>query len=728
MFTLDKIRKTFLDFFVERDHTLVPSSPLVPDNDQSLLFTNSGMVQFKDVFTGKETRPYARACSVQKSIRINGKHDDLDNVGYDGRHHTFFEMLGNWSFGDYFKEKAILYSWELLTKVFGLAKDRLYFTVYPTDSESREWWKKIAGASDDRIIDIEGNLWAMGDVGPNGFDTEIFYDQGPGVQGGPPGSKDEDGDRYLEIWNNVFMQFETFPDGRTEEMTKKSVDTGMGLERMAAVMQGVSSNFDLDLFRAIISDIEQAIGVKKTPENEVSFNVMADHIRAASFLIADGVLPSNEGRGYVLRRIMRRALRHLHMLGVKQPAMFKMADSLRGQMARAYPELDQRAPLIRQTILTEEENFGATLSSGLKVLNDAIAGMQGKVLSGEEAFRLYDTYGFPLDLTADILRGQGMSVDADGFESAMARQRERSRARGNFKGEAGDDKIWYDLRAKFGETRFLGYDALDAQGRITAIHGDLVITDQTPFYAESGGQAADKGFIAGIEVVDVQRIQGIVAHRVAFAGSLATGQTVEMSVDKGFRDAVSRNQSAAHLLQAALREAVGEHTAQRGSWIGQDEFRFDFTSPKPLTQEQVFAIERIANARIAQDLAITMTPTPIEEARKSGAIAIFGEKYGEIVRVVRMGAASIEFCGGTHRESTGDIKFFKITKEESIAAGTRRITAKAGEAALACARELGLDTSLPADKLIIEAQRAGAAIAEQKAADERAARAAKKLA
>ncbi|MDR1476659.1 MAG: alanine--tRNA ligase [Rickettsiales bacterium] len=743
---LDDIRGTFIDYFVGNGHTLVKSSSLVPDNDPTLLFTNSGMVQFKDVFTGKETRPYRRATSVQKSIRINGKHDDLDNVGYDGRHHTLFEMLGNWSFGDYFKERAIAYSWELLTKVFGLPKEKLYFTVYPTDTESRGLWKKIAGVSDDRIIDIEGNLWAMGPTGPNGYDTEIFYDQGDSVWGGPPGSKDEDGDRYLEIWNDVFMQFETFEDGTTVELKSKSVDTGMGLERIAAVLQGVHSNFDIDLFKGIIADVEDILSVKKDSGNAVSFNVIADHIRAVSFLIADGVMPSNEGRGYVLRRIVRRALRHIHMLGVKESALYRMAGSVKDRMGAAYPELAERYALIRETIRAEEENFGATLDAGLKILEDEVAKADGKVLPGASAFRLYDTYGFPLDMTADILKARGMAVDVEGFDSAMSEQKERSRRAGNFKGEAGTAKVWYDVRERVGETKFVGYDMLEADATVldvipalSSCHSDpeelatrnragiqcentsFVIVDRTPFYAEMGGQVADRGTLGGAEVLDVQKINGIFAHKVADASMFEIGDKVRLVVDAPSRRRTMSNHSAAHLLQKALKTVVGEHVSQKGSWVGPTGLRFDFTNPRGLTRDEIGRVERMVNEMIAECLPITKTEMPLDEAKKTGAIALFGEKYGERVRVVDMGGKSVELCGGTHADNTGDIGFFKILKEESIAAGVRRVEAVTGTDALDIAAKYGLDTDGNPAALIAMLQekiRAENELAAQKQAEE----------
>ena len=701
---LDDIRRTFIDYFVKNGHTPVPSSSLIPDNDPTLLFTNSGMVQFKDVFTGKETRPYKRATSVQKSIRINGKHDDLDNVGYDGRHHTLFEMLGNWSFGDYFKEQAISYSWELLTKVLGLPRDRLYFTVYPTDTESRELWRKIAGVSDDRIIDIEGNLWAMGPTGPNGYDTEIFYDQGDGVWGGPPGSKDEDGDRYLEIWNDVFMQFETFEDGTTIELGKKSVDTGMGLERIAAVLQGVQNNFDIDLFRDIIAGVEDVLSVKKDGTNAPSFNIIADHVRAVGFLIADGVMPGNEGRGYVLRRIMRRALRHIHMLGIKEPALYRMVENVKDKMGGAYPELVERYALIRETIRAEEENFGATLDAGLRILEDEIAKACGKILPGSSAFRLYDTYGFPLDMTADILKSRGMAVDSDGFENAMAEQKERSKKASNFKGEAGLDKVWYDLRDKFGETEFVGYESLEADAEIKAIERGFVVVDRTPFYAEMGGQVADKGTLGGIEVLDVQKINGLFAHKVQDAAKFQPGDMVHLKVDAAVRAATVANHSSAHLLQRALRVVLGEHISQKGSWIGPSGLRFDFTNPRGLGPDEIEKIERVVNGMISARMPVCKKEMPLEEAKKTGAIALFGEKYGDRVRVVDMGGQSIEFCGGTHACNTGEIRFFKILREESIAAGVRRIEAVAGDGALALAAGHGLDSGKDPADLIVELQ------------------------
>ena len=697
MISLNDMRKLYLDFFAARGHEIVPSSPLVPENDPTLLFTNSGMVQFKDVLMGKETRPYVRAASVQKSIRINGKHDDLDNVGYDGRHHSFFEMLGNWSFGDYFKEESIAFSWEFLTKTLKLPKERLWFTTHPSDSESRALWKKIAGVSDERVIDVEDNVWAAGDVGPCGSDTEIFYDQGEDVPGGLPGTPDEDGDRYLEIWNNVFMEFETLPSGNKIPLKNKNVDTGMGLERISSVVQGVNNNFDIDLFKNIIADIEEVLHMRADKANVQPFRVIADHVRAVSFLIADGVVPSNEGRGYVLRRIIRRALRHINLLGVKKPAMFEMAASVRREMGAVYGELNDRHALIRETIRGEEEGFLATLEGGLKILEDEIAKTNGKTFPGESAFRLYDTYGFPLDLTQDILRRRGISVDEAAFDRAMKEQREKSRAASNFKGEAGVAKAWADAVKGVAASEFVGYEALEARARVVAkrvIDGtQWVAFDRTPFYAESGGQVADKGTINGSPVEDVRKVNGVILHRTD--AKVEEGAEAALAVDRRAREDTMHNHSAAHLLQAALRQTVGEHIAQRGSWVGADSFHFDFTHPRAVSAEELIKIELAVNENIERAMPISVAEMPIADAKKTGAIALFGEKYGERVRVVDMGGRSIELCGGTHCKNTQEIGLFKITREESIAAGIRRISAITGRAAGEFAAKHGVKISTP---------------------------------
>ena len=723
---LNDIRKTYTEFFQERGHTLVKSSSLVPQNDPTLLFTNAGMNQFKDVFTGKEKREYTRATTAQKCVRAGGKHNDLDNVGYTTRHHTFFEMLGNFSFGDYFKEQAITYAWEFLSKVLKLDKDRLYFTVYPEDTEARELWKKIANVPDSRVIDIKDNIWAMGDVGPCGFDTEMFYDKGPQVAGGLPGTSDEDGDRYIEIWNNVFMQYETLPTGEKIELKNKNIDTGMGLERIASVLQGVDDNFKIDLFQNLMKYEEEVLGVKRTAENTASFKVIADHIRATSFLIADGVLPSNEGRGYVLRRIMRRALRHINMLGVKEPAFYKMFDNVKEQMSDTYPELIEAENLIRQTIKTEEENFGQTLDAGLKILDSEIAKTSGKVLSGESAFKLYDTYGFPLDLTADILRNRNMSVDTAGFDKAMAEQRNKSKKASNFKGEAGNQKIWYDVKSKGCTTKFVGYTDLTSTSTVKAVvkngaieqsatmaDGDeiFVIVDRTPFYAECGGQISDTGIVVkdgkNYNISDVKKaLDDVYFHKIdlAIGDTISVGDTLEMKVDEKSRKCIMANHSATHLLQKALQEIVGKNVAQKGSWVGVTGLRFDFANPKALTFEQIQAVEKLVNKYIADKMEISKKEMPIDEAKKTGAMALFGEKYGDIVRVINMGNVSIELCGGTHCDNTSEIGFFKILKEESVASGVRRIEAISLNDAFDLAKKYGLDITKSPEVLISELQ------------------------
>lgn len=726
---LNKIRKTFTDFFQEKGHTLIKSSSLIPENDPTLLFTNAGMNQFKDVFTGKEKREYTRATTAQKCVRAGGKHNDLDNVGYTTRHHTFFEMLGNFSFGDYFKEEAISYAWEFLSKVIQLPKDKLYFTVYPEDKEARELWKKIANVGDDRVLDVKDNIWSMGDVGPCGFDTEIFYDKGAHVAGGLPGTPEEDGDRYIEIWNNVFMQYETLPDGSKIELKNKNIDTGMGLERIASVLQGVDDNFDIDLFQNLIKYEEETLGVKRTPENSASFKIIADHIRTTSFLIADGILPSNEGRGYVLRRIMRRALRHINMLGVKKPVFYKIYDNVKEQMSDTYPELIDAEKLIKQTIQSEEENFGQTLDAGLKILEDELSKTSGKILSGESAFKLYDTYGFPLDLTQDILRNKNMTVDTEGFDKAMNAQREKSKKASNFKGEAGNQKIWYDVKEKIGTSEFVGYTTLETTSTIKAVvkNGEIVssatkeddndeiniIVDKTPFYAECGGQISDKGIIKINEkeynVSDVKKaLDNVYFHKIDLnkGDTISSNNTIKMIVDKNARKDIMANHSAAHLLQKALKTIIGEHISQKGSWVGFDNFRFDFANPKALSFQEIKETEKLVNKYIADKLCICKKEMPITEAKKSGAIALFGEKYGDIVRVVNMGNVSIELCGGTHCDNTEEIGFFKIIKEESIAAGVRRIEAITSTKAFELAKKYSLDTSKSPDTLIEDLQNA----------------------
>ncbi len=713
MQTVNDIRAAFLDYFARNEHEIVPSSPLVPRNDPTLLFTNAGMVQFKNVFTGVEKRPYQRATTSQKCVRAGGKHNDLENVGYTARHHTFFEMLGNFSFGDYFKERAIELAWNLVVREFGLARDRLLVTVYSEDDDAARLWAKIAGLSEQRIIRIatSDNFWAMGDTGPCGPCSEIFYDHGPDIPGGPPGSPDEDGDRFIEIWNLVFMQFEQLPGGERIKLPKPSVDTGMGLERIAAVMQGKHDNYDIDLFRALIAASAEASGVAPDGPQAVSHRVIADHLRASSFLIADGVLPSKEGRGYVLRRIMRRAMRHAQMLGCKEPLMWRLVPSLVTQMGAAFPELIRAQPLITETLRLEETNFRQTLERGLGLLDDMAAGpgltRDGR-LSGTVAFTLYDTYGFPLDLTQDILRGRGIGVDTDGFEAEMNEARARSRASWVGSGEAATEAQWYALRDEFGATEFLGYDTEVAEGVIQAImRGDERVTEalagdevgivvnQTPFYAESGGQMGDTGAIFSpnggeLAVRDTVKKAGELHLHLGTMrhGTLSVGDAVELRVESGRRRQLRANHSVTHLLHQALRHRLGEHVTQKGSLVAPDRLRFDFSHPKPLTQEDIAAIEAEVNARIRDNGEVRTRLLTPERAVAEGALALFGEKYGEEVRVVAMGAAedparpySVELCGGTHVRRTGDIGIFKIVGESAIASGVRRIEALTGAAA-----------------------------------------------
>jgi alanyl-tRNA synthetase len=713
---LADIRSTFLDYFVAQGHTKVDSSPLVPRNDPTLMFTNSGMVQFKNVFTGAEQRPYKRATTAQKSVRAGGKHNDLENVGYTARHHTFFEMLGNFSFGDYFKAEAIEFAWTLITKHFGLDKDRLLVTVFHEDEEAATLWKKIAGFPDNKIIRIKtaDNFWRMGDVGPCGPCTEIFIDQGDKLQGGPPGSPDEDGDRFLEFWNLVFMQFEEQLGGKRINLPKPSVDTGMGLERMAAIMQGVLSNYDIDLFRALIGTIADLVKTDPQGPQKPSLRVIADHLRATSFLIADGVLPGNEGRGYVLRRIMRRAMRHAHLLGVREPMIYRAVPELIKQMGTAYPELVRAQILITETLKLEEVRFKSMLDRGLKLLDEETQKISGNSpLPGEVAFKLYDTFGFPLDLTQDVLRGQGKKVDAAGFDAAMKKQRETARAAWSGSGDIGTAKIWFELRDELGPTEFLGYSTEKAEGQITALvvggaraseahEGNQiqVIVNQTPFYAESGGQMGDTGTmttLAGaiVEIADTQKeADGIWVHigKITKA-SLKVGDVVIMQVNGVRRSAVRAHHSATHLLHEALRRRLGEHVTQKGSLVAPDRLRFDFTQPTSIPIEALVDIEAEVNSLIRQNEEIETRLMSPEEAVAQGAMALFGEKYGDEVRVLFIGGQeerdakgkehfSVELCGGTHAKRTGDIGLFKITSESAVSAGVRRIEAVTGAAAL----------------------------------------------
>ncbi|QHB70970.1 alanine--tRNA ligase [Stenotrophomonas sp. 364] len=705
-FTTSQIRSDFLEFFKGKGHTIVPSAPLVPGNDPTLLFTNSGMVQFKDVFLGAEKRSYVRAADVQRCLRAGGKHNDLDQVGYTARHHTFFEMLGNWSFGDYFKKDAIAWAWELLTQVWKLPADRLLVTVYQTDDEAYALWRDMIGIPEARIVRIgdnkgapfaSDNFWQMAETGPCGPCTEIFYDHGDHIAGGPPGSPDEDGDRFIEIWNLVFMQFDRQPDGTLVPLPAPCVDTGMGLERLAAILQHVHTNYEIDLFQALIRKASELTGMADL-ENK-SLRVIADHIRACSFLIVDGVLPSNEGRGYVLRRIIRRALRHGWMLGVRQPFFSKLVPTLVEQMGVAYPELPAQADTVVRALQAEEERFAETLDSGMKIFDDVAAKVSDGVIPGVDAFRLYDTYGFPVDLTADIARERDMTVDMDGFNAAMENQRETARAAGKF---GGGVTLSADLVATLKPTVFLGYDRLQADGlTVLAVLKDgrpveaaqagdevIVITDQTPFYAESGGQVGDTGELAGaggqVQVSDTQKFAGQFHGHVGTItqGSLKVGDVLRGQVDGERRGATILNHSATHLLHAALREVLGTHVQQKGSLVAPDRLRFDFAHFAPISAEDLAVVERKVNAQVRANNAVEVHNMAMQEALDFGAMALFGEKYGENVRVLKMGDYSTELCGGTHVGRTGDIGLFKITSEGGVSSGVRRIEAVTGQGAL----------------------------------------------
>ncbi|MEM9049725.1 MAG: alanine--tRNA ligase [Pseudomonadota bacterium] len=713
MASLNEIRRSFLSFFERNGHRIVPSSPLVPRNDPTLLFTNSGMVQFKNVFTGLEKRDYVRAVTSQKCVRAGGKHNDLDNVGYTARHLTFFEMLGNFSFGDYFKEAAIPFAWELLTKDFALDAEKLYVTVYHTDDEAAEIWKKI-GVPEARIIRIatSDNFWQMGPTGPCGPCTEIFYDHGPEVWGGPPGSPEEDGDRFIEIWNLVFMQNEQFEDGSMRALSMQSIDTGMGLERFAALMQGTHNLFETDLIRGLVETSAQVSATDTDDRHITHHRVIADHLRSSAFLIADGVMPTNDGRGYVLRRIMRRAMRHAHLLGVDAPLMHRLVPALVTRMGQAFPELVQAEALITETLRMEETRFRSTLDRGLRLLRDEVDKLSdGATLPGDAAFRLYDTYGFPLDLTQDALREMGRSVDLDGFEAAMAAQKAKARAAWSGTGQAGSEAIWFDLADKLGPTEFLGYEMERAEGQITALVQDgqevasaeagsavAIILNQTPFYAEAGGQVGDHGEIRAetgrAEITDVRRQQGVSVHvGKVVEGRFASGMPAELIVDGLRRQAIRANHSATHLLHEALRGALGDHVAQRGSLVAPDRLRFDFAHNAAVSREEIDGVERAVNDYIRQNDAVTTRVMTPEEAQRHGARALFGEKYGDEVRVVSMGVRpegetgpagavySMELCGGTHVRRTGDIGLFVVTGEGASSAGIRRIEALSGEAA-----------------------------------------------
>jgi alanyl-tRNA synthetase len=708
MKSLSDVRAGFLDYFAQHGHTVVSSSPLVPRNDPTLMFTNAGMVQFKNLFTGQEKRDYVRAATTQKCVRAGGKHNDLDNVGYTARHLTFFEMLGNFSFGDYFKEDAIRFAWEFLTRDLGLPKDRLWVTVYASDDEAFKLWGKIAGLPDDRIIRIgtNDNFWSMGDTGPCGPCSEIFFDHGPSVAGGPPGSPDQDGDRFVEVWNLVFMQFEQVDAQTRIPLPRPSIDTGMGLERISTVLQGVHSNFETDLFRHLIGASEEMSGVRSEGEAKVSHRVIADHLRSTSFLIADGVLPSNEGRGYVLRRIMRRGMRHAHLIGTKDPLMHRLVPSLVAEMGSAYPELKRAEALIAETLKLEEIRFRETLARGLKLLDEASVNLKsGDRLQGDVAFKLYDTYGFPLDLTQESLRARNIAVDTDGFAAAMQKQKAEARASWQGSGEAASEAQWFAVLDEVGRTEFLGYDSAESEGVILAMFKDggrvmaadagetvEILVNQTPFYAESGGQAGDVGHIASAkargQVADTQKKLGALhVHVVKITeGSFAPGDAVDLKIDGERRRATRANHSATHLLHAALKRVLGGHVSQKGSLVNAERLRFDFSHPKPVSPEELETIEAQVNAIIRQNSDTTTRLMPTAQAVAAGAEALFGEKYGDEVRVLTMGtdldhpkAYSVELCGGTHVHRLGDIGLFTILGESAVAAGVRRIEALTSE-------------------------------------------------
>ena len=707
---VNEIRSHFIDYFAKHDHEVVPSSPLVPRNDPTLLFTNSGMVQFKNVFTGMERLPYVRAVSAQKCVRAGGKHNDLDNVGYTARHHTFFEMLGNFSFGDYFKDRAIELAWRLVTKEFGLPHQRLVVTVFSEDEEAFLLWRKISGLPTSQILRIStsDNFWAMGDTGPCGPCSEIFYDHGESIPGGPPGSADAEGDRFIEIWNLVFMQYEQLLGGERLDLPRPSIDTGMGLERIAAVLQGTHDNYATDLMRSLIKAVADETGVDPDGPHRVSHRVIADHLRASAFLIADGVLPANEGRGYVLRRIMRRAMRHAELLGAREPLMWKLVAALVREMGQAYPELVQAQPLVTETLKLEESRFRRTLERGLSILDEASRGLdRGDRLNGEVAFTLYDTYGFPLDLTQDALRPRGVAVDVEGFEAAMERQRQRARASWAGSGEAATEAVWFSLRDRVGATEFLGYETEIAEGvvlalvragqevdRLAAGEDGIVVVNQTPFYAESGGQVGDTGVIhtdtARFQVTGTEKRVGdlFIHFGKVETGILERGLAVELEVDHQRRRSIRANHSATHLLHEALRQVLGDHVAQKGSLVAPDRLRFDFSHPKSIDDAEILKVEDLANAAILENSPVVTRLMAFDEASALGARALFGEKYGDVVRVVAMGPAggnalgwSVELCGGTHVARTGDIGLVTIVSETGVAAGVRRIEALTATAA-----------------------------------------------
>jgi alanyl-tRNA synthetase len=709
MTSTNDIRRSFLDYFGSNGHRIVPSAPLVPQNDPTLMFVNAGMVPFKNVFTGLESRPYSTATSSQKCVRAGGKHNDLDNVGYTARHHTFFEMLGNFSFGDYFKDQAITHAWTLLTKEWGLSPDRLTATVYHTDDEAFDLWRKISGLPESRIIRIptKDNFWAMGDSGPCGPCSEIFYDHGDHIPGGPPGSPDEDGDRFVEIWNLVFMQYEQEDNEIVRDLPSPSIDTGMGLERIAAVMQGVHDNYDTDTFKALIAASSELTRTKAEGERQASHRVIADHLRASGFLIADGVLPANEGRGYVLRRIMRRAMRHAHILGAAEPLMHRLVPALVAEMGAAYPELVRAQPLIEETLKLEETRFRQTLANGLRLLDEATGAMKpGDTLPGEVAFKLYDTFGFPYDLTEDALRAQGYGVDRSGFDVAMAEQKAQARAAWKGSGQKASEDVWFDIAEAQGSTEFTGYAGHEGEGVVVALVRDgarveraaagdkvAILTNQTPFYGESGGQMGDTGAVTSdkglrAEVEDTSKPLGRLHahHAVIRAGEIAVGDAIHLAVDAERRGRVRANHSATHLLHSALRHRLGGHVTQKGSLVAPDRFRFDFSHPKALAPEDIAAIEEEVNRHIRENDEVTTRLMSPDEAIEAGAMALFGEKYGDEVRVLSMGRGSdasysVELCGGTHVSALGDIQLFKIVSESAVAAGVRRIEALTGEAA-----------------------------------------------
>ncbi len=708
MTSTNDIRRSFLDYFSDEGHARVPSAPLVPHNDPTLMFVNAGMVPFKNVFTGLETRPYITATSSQKCVRAGGKHNDLDNVGYTARHHKFFEMLGNFSFGDYFKERAISLAWNLITREWGIDPNRLTVTVYHTDDEAFDLWRRIAGLPESRIIRIatNDNFWSMGDTGPCGPCSEIFYDHGDHIPGGPPGSPDEDGDRFVEIWNLVFMQFEQSADGTRTALPRPSIDTGMGLERIAAVMQGVHDNYDTDTFKALIAASSALTHTPSSGNTQASHRIIADHLRTSGFLVADGVLPANEGRGYVLRRIMRRAMRHAHLLGAKDPLMHRLVPALVTEMGAAYPELLRAQPLIEATLAQEETQFRRTLTNGLKLLDEATSGMAaGATLPGETAFKLYDTYGFPYDLTEDALRAQGYGVDRVGFDTAMAEQKRAARAAWKGSGERASDDVWFDIAEEAGGTEFTGYTSDVGEGSVIALLKDgarvdragpgevTILTNQTPFYAESGGQMGDAGIISGerglrAAVRDTAKAVGrLHAHNAVIeAGEIAVGDNVHLAIDTERRDQIRANHSATHLLHAALRTRLGGHVSQKGSLVAPERLRFDFSHPTALSAAEIADIEAEVNRQIRGNAAVSTRLMTPDDAIAAGAMALFGEKYGDEVRVLSMGALadsaySVELCGGTHVNALGDIALIKIIAEGAVSSGIRRIEALTGEAA-----------------------------------------------